>query len=241
MITLTGAGPCRPLRFPGPAPAPLPGPLRRPGGVRAPLFRFSRFWTPGAHRTDNCRVTSSFEFPIHAVPARLSDADRDRAVGVLSEGVAQGRLSHDTFLRRMELALAARSADELAALTADLGAERRPGVGGRLVGAVGEASAFVERLRRAWHTQKLPPLMLPEPGPAPLRIGREPGNGLRLSHDTVSRWHAELTARHGVWLLRDLGSTNGTTVNGRRVMGTAVVRAGDMVGFGRMSFRLTTR
>lgn len=39
-------------------------------------------------------------------------------------------------------------------------------------------------------------------------------------------------------MLRDLGSTNGITVNGRRVIGAAVVREGDQVGFGRMSFRL---
>ncbi len=41
-----------------------------------------------------------------------------------------------------------------------------------------------------------------------------------------------------MWVLRDLGSTNGTTVNGRRVVGAAVVREGDQVGFGRMLFRL---
>jgi pSer/pThr/pTyr-binding forkhead associated (FHA) protein len=42
-----------------------------------------------------------------------------------------------------------------------------------------------------------------------------------------------------MWVLRDLGSTNGTTVNGRRVVGAAVVREGDQVGFGRMTFRLS--
>ncbi|WP_240483339.1 DUF1707 SHOCT-like domain-containing protein, partial [Streptomyces pathocidini] len=54
------------------------------------------------------------------MPARLSDADRDRVIEVLREGTAQGRLSQDTFLRRMELAFAARGRDELDALTADL-------------------------------------------------------------------------------------------------------------------------
>jgi len=43
----------------------------------------------------------------------------------------------------------------------------------------------------------------------------------------------------GMWILRDLGSTNGTTVNGRRVTGAVVVRSGDVVGFGQMSFRLS--
>ncbi|MER5767222.1 DUF1707 and FHA domain-containing protein [Streptomyces sp. NPDC001985] len=185
-------------------------------------------------------MTSSFEFPTHSAPARLSDAERDRVVGVLREGAADGRLSHDTFLRRMELALLAVRVEELKALTADLGGPPE-GIGQRLVGAVGGASAFFVRLRRAWQAEKLPPLLLPEPGPHPLRIGRDPGNGLRLSHDTVSRTHAELSLHRGAWLLRDLGSTNGTTVNGRRVTGAVVVRDGDMVGFGRMSFRLTAR
>ncbi|WP_406275125.1 FHA domain-containing protein [Streptomyces sp. NBC_00191] len=182
-------------------------------------------------------MTSSFEF--HTYPARPSDAERDRVLGVLREGAAQGKLSHDTFIRRMELALAARRPDELRALTADLNTESR--WSRRLYGAVGRVSAFSVRLRRAWQAEKLPPLLLPEPGPYPLRIGRDPGNGLRLSHDTVSRLHAELSRQGSLWILRDLGSTNGTTVNGRRVTGSVVVHDGDMVGFGRMSFRLTAR
>ncbi|MET9802419.1 DUF1707 and FHA domain-containing protein [Streptomyces sp. NPDC006368] len=182
-------------------------------------------------------MTSPSEF--HTYPARLSDADRDRALGMLREGAAQGRLSHDTFLRRMELALVARRPDELAALTDDLRPEGRWSK--RLFGAVERMSAFTAQLGRAWQAERLPKLLLPEPGPYPLRIGRDPANGLRLSHETVSRLHAELSLMGGQWVLRDLGSTNGTTVNGRRVTGTVVVRAGDLVAFGRMSFRLMAR
>ena len=50
--------------------------------------------------------------------------------------------------------------------------------------------------------------------------------------------HAELHHQGGLWVLRDLGSTNGTTVNGRRVVGAAVVRDGDQVGFGQITYRL---
>jgi hypothetical protein len=177
-------------------------------------------------------VTSSFEF--NTYPARLSDVERDKALKVLRDGVAMGRLSHDTFVRRMELALSARRADELAALTADLPSESRLS---RLVfGTVEAVSGFTVRLRRAWQAERLPKLLLPHPGSGhPLRIGRDPANGLRLTHETVSRVHAELSHQAG---LRDLGSTNGTTVNGRRVIGAVVVREGDQVGFGRMSFRL---
>jgi hypothetical protein len=182
-------------------------------------------------------VTSSFEF--HTYPARLSDAERDRALKSLRDGVALGRLSHDTFIRRMELALAARRSDELVALTADLPTEGR---WSKLVfGTVEAVSGFTVRLRRAWQAERLPKLQLPHPGrPYPLRIGRDPASGLRLNHETVSRVHAELSRQGGLWVLRDLGSTNGTTVNGRRVIGAAVVQDGDQIGFGRMMFRLSS-
>ncbi|MEU0981780.1 DUF1707 and FHA domain-containing protein [Streptomyces griseus] len=180
-------------------------------------------------------MTSSFEF--HTSPARLSDAQRDRVLGVLRDGAAQGKLSHDTFMRRMELALVARRPEELAALTSDLEVAGDWSQG--LVRAVGGISAFPGRLRRAWQTERLPKLLLPAPGPHPLLIGRDPANGLRLNHETVSRLHAELSARNGRWVLRDLGSTNGTCVNGQRLVGSIPVRDGDQVSFGRMSFRLT--
>ncbi|MFE9610036.1 FHA domain-containing protein [Streptomyces sp. NPDC006012] len=180
-------------------------------------------------------MTSSFEYHTH--PARLSDAEREKALKVLRDGVALGRLSHDTFVHRMELVLAARRPDELAALTADL-----PGEGGlarTVLRAVEAVSGFTAGLRRAWQAERLPKLQLPHPAAVqPLRIGRDPVNGLRLTHETVSRVHAELTRQGGMWVLRDLGSTNGTVVNGRRVIGAAVVRAGDQVAFGRVAFRL---
>ncbi|MEU3653768.1 DUF1707 and FHA domain-containing protein [Streptomyces sp. NPDC032161] len=181
-------------------------------------------------------MTSPFES--HTYPARPSDAQRDRVIGVLRDGAAQGKLSHDTFLRRMELALVARSPEELSVLTADLaGSEGR--WSRRLLKAVGGVSGFPGRVRRVWRTERLPRLLLPVPGPYPLLIGRDPGNGLRLNHESVSRLHAELTTRDGRWMLRDLGSTNGTCVNGQRVVGVVRVREGDQVSFGGMSFRLT--
>ncbi|MFI8292846.1 FHA domain-containing protein [Streptomyces sp. NPDC085614] len=188
-------------------------------------------------------MSTPFEFPTHSGPvpvpvsARVSDAERDRALGLLREGAATGRLSHDTFLYRMERVLVARRPDELALLTADL--EPEGPWTRRVVGAVERMSAFTAKVGRAWRVERLPKLLLPQPGPHPLRIGRDPVNGLRLSHETVSRLHAELSLQGGMWVLRDLGSTNGTTVNGRRVTGAVAVRPGDMVAFGQMSFRLS--
>ncbi|MFI5975260.1 FHA domain-containing protein [Streptomyces sp. NPDC051452] len=181
-------------------------------------------------------MTSSFEFSTY--PARLSDVERDKALQVLRDGVAMGRLSHDTFVRRMELALAARRSDELAALVADLPRENR--LSRAVLGSVEAVSGFTVRLRRAWQAERLPKLLLPHPAHGgPLRIGRDPSSGLRLNHETVSRAHAELSRQGGLWVLKDLGSTNGTTVNGRRVTGSVVVREGDQVAFGRMAFRLS--
>ncbi|MEU1185102.1 DUF1707 and FHA domain-containing protein [Streptomyces sp. NPDC005820] len=181
-------------------------------------------------------MTSSFE--VNPYPARLSDAERDRALKVLRDGVAMGRLSHDTFIRRMELALAARRSDELVALTADLPKESR--LSRVVFGSVEAVSGFTVRLRLAWQAERLPKLLLPHPGTEQaLRIGRDPVNGLRLTHESVSRVHAELTRQGGMWVLRDLGSTNGTSVNGRRVIGAAVVREGDQVSFGKVAFRLS--
>ncbi len=197
------------------------------------------FWTLRPRRADNHPVTSSFEIPAFPAP-RLSDAERDRALGQLREGAALGKLSHDTFLRRMELALVARRSEDLAVLTADLQAREAaesPWTR-RLFGWVGRVSAVSVGIRHAWAAEKLPKLLLPHPSAAVLRIGRDPGNGLRLSHETVSRAHAELSLRDGLWVLKDLGSTNGTSVNGHRVTGSAVVRAGDQVSFGKMTFRL---
>ena len=49
-------------------------------------------------------------------------------------------------------------------------------------------------------------------------IGRDSANDIVLLNDSmVSRSHAELQFRDGRWLLLDLGSRNGTIVNGRRV------------------------
>lgn len=194
-------------------------------------------WTPRRPCPTITRVTSSFEFPTY--PARLSDADRDRALKVLRDGVVLGRISHDTFIRRMDLALTARVPEGLAALTADLPA-RRP-LSRLVYGSVEALSGFTVKLRRAWLSERLPKLPLPRPERTyPLRIGRDPASGLRLSHESVSRVHAELTRQGGLWVLRDLGSTNGTSVNGRRVIGAAVVRDGDLVTFGTMMFRLAS-
>ncbi|MEU9128293.1 DUF1707 and FHA domain-containing protein [Kitasatospora sp. NPDC048540] len=168
--------------------------------------------------------------------ARPSQADRDRALDVLREGVGSGQLSHDTFIRRMELVLTAKSRAELATVVADLRTYGR--VSRALLRAVAGVSAFKVRLRRSWETEQLPGLCLPGPGAGVLRIGRQTGSDLRLGDASVSRVHAELRLEPQGWVLQDLGSSNGTYVNGLRVAGAVLVRAGDQVRFGRLAFQL---
>jgi pSer/pThr/pTyr-binding forkhead associated (FHA) protein len=52
---------------------------------------------------------------------------------------------------------------------------------------------------------------------APVIVGRHPRCDARLSSLRVSRWHCLLTGKGGEVVVRDLGSTNGTWINGRRV------------------------
>jgi pSer/pThr/pTyr-binding forkhead associated (FHA) protein len=51
----------------------------------------------------------------------------------------------------------------------------------------------------------------------PFRIGRAESADLRIETVEVSREHAEICHRNGMWLVRDLGSTNGTHVNGKQI------------------------
>ncbi len=55
------------------------------------------------------------------------------------------------------------------------------------------------------------------PSNLPLTIGRDPENSLVLDHTAISRFHCRITSENGQYFVHDLGSTNGTHLNGRRV------------------------
>jgi serine phosphatase RsbU (regulator of sigma subunit)/pSer/pThr/pTyr-binding forkhead associated (FHA) protein len=63
-------------------------------------------------------------------------------------------------------------------------------------------------------------------------IGRGAGADLSLGDPGVSRQHARLTCRDGACQVEDLGSVNGTLVNGHRVTRPTVLHEGDIVGMG---------
>lgn len=67
---------------------------------------------------------------------------------------------------------------------------------------------------------------------APALVGRE-SRALPLSDNTVSRRHAELIPGDDGWVLRDLGSSNGTYINGLRVTNRYQLKLGDQIRVGR--------
>lgn len=65
-----------------------------------------------------------------------------------------------------------------------------------------------------------------------LTIGRDSTNGVAINDPEVSRRHSRLLFQGGKYVLEDLGSTNGTFVNGQRLSGPHVLKAGDVVALG---------
>ena len=214
---------------------------------------------------------------------RASDAERDHAVSELRNEFTEGRLSHETFMYRMQSALDARNRGQLAGLFTDLPLaqpgpknpkypkkllariraalrgpvardprpEQDPGIPGiqRPVGSPpGPGPRALARMQRHQDSHFSP--AAPPPGaaadPAPLAF--PPGSGVRftigrtrdcdlcLTDLSVSRMHALLVRREDGWVLSDLGSHNGTRLNGWLVREPVQVHAGDRVEFGSMAF-----
>lgn len=165
---------------------------------------------------------------------RVSDAERDRALDQLRDAVAAGRLSDSTFIRRVDFTLRARTRAELRSVLADL-----PSLGLSLRTML--TRILPERpLEAPAVSDGMPALRLPRMAEHPIRIGRGLAAGLRIEDATVSRIHAELVnTAPGRWTLRDLDSTNGTFVNTIRLTGAAEITNGDLLSFGRPTYRTT--
>jgi len=69
-----------------------------------------------------------------------------------------------------------------------------------------------------------------------IAIGSHPKNDVVADHTTVSRRHATITRKADGFELADLGSTNGTFVNGRRLTEPVVLKSGDEIKFGSVRF-----
>jgi hypothetical protein len=70
-----------------------------------------------------------------------------------------------------------------------------------------------------------------------LLVGRHLACDVVVGDPSVSRRHAQLTFRDGVWVLQDLASTNGTRVNGERV-GRTTLHSGDVISLGNQAIQI---
>ena len=165
-------------------------------------------------------------------------ASRRHIARVLNTAYADGLLSEETFAHRLDRVLADRLIDPRA-LIGDLNLRTAPGRWHeRLRGA---AAAALGTVRLTGSEPLEPPAVLLaldwDGGKSELVLGRSRACDVVLSGEAVSRQHAQLFFRDGNWVIRDLGSTNGTRVNGVRV-GRCRLRPGDRVALGDALLRI---
>lgn len=83
--------------------------------------------------------------------------------------------------------------------------------------------------------------------PAPLALtlrddqtlGRDSSADVVIDHPTVSRRHARIVHTPSGWILTELGSRNGTKVNGKRLLGLTRLKPGDRIRLGRVTIDFT--
>jgi pSer/pThr/pTyr-binding forkhead associated (FHA) protein len=92
-----------------------------------------------------------------------------------------------------------------------------------------EKRAWVEGLGRRWDL-----------GAAVVGIGRDPAQTIALQDGGVSSLHAQITVHDGVLFLRDLGSRNGTYVNGALVTVPHLLKDGDRIHVGNVDLVFRT-
>jgi|GEM_PF-1678250 len=159
---------------------------------------------------------------------------RQRLASRLSAAFAEGLLSEQTLNHRLGLLFGPRLIDPTP-LVGDLAlrAHAQHPFTTRVASAVAAVGRTLRAiLRHDDAGSSLPVLALDWSGtPHDLLVGRGSGCDIGLPNPTVSRRHARLIFRDGAWIIQDLGSTNGLTVNGVLV-GRCRLYPGDRVGLG---------
>ena len=163
---------------------------------------------------------------------------RQRLAEVLNSAFAEGLLSEQTHSYRLGLLFAPRLIDPQR-LIGDLTLRR---FGSRPMAVVRDSwSALAASVRTVtgFSGSRVVPLLLALDAAERdrLLVGRHPACDVVVADPTVSRRHAQLTLRGGVWVLQDLASKNGTSVNGKRV-GRVTLHAGDVISLGNQAIQI---
>src|SRR5262245_41286713 len=75
-------------------------------------------------------------------------------------------------------------------------------------------------------------------GKVPFAIGRHTSNDLQIPSRSISKSHAQIIVAVDAVIVQDLGSTNGTFVNGKRISAPTPVGEGDLLQFAEVELRL---
>jgi pSer/pThr/pTyr-binding forkhead associated (FHA) protein len=75
-------------------------------------------------------------------------------------------------------------------------------------------------------------------GTGVMTVGRQQDCQLRIASSQVSRKHCQIFEKKGLLLVKDMGSSNGTLVNGKKIADQRVLEAGDELTVGSVKFRI---
>ena len=233
--------------------------LRRtmaPRGTLAPN-RFTVVLSP-SDRDRFAPIEGELISELEDVAREHADAERYVLLGPISiEMETDDDLSAGMVLVSGEMAKAAAAVPDQARAVGAV-ADPSPRPGGAVAGPIadpsprsgGPAAGAVPDPRFGPGPAGQPSLVLPdghriELGTKPLVVGRLPDSGLVLTDPNVSRYHAEIRLALGLtrdlqapeYEVCDMGSTNGTKVNGIAITGAQVLQAGDTVTVGATTMR----
>jgi len=79
-----------------------------------------------------------------------------------------------------------------------------------------------------------------ELGTSPITFGRSEDNVVVLDDDYTSTHHARIVPRERGWVVEDLGSTNGTWVDRRRITGATLLHSGQRIRIGKTELEVRT-
>jgi hypothetical protein len=173
-----------------------------------------------------------------ALRVSVLGGSRQRLASLLNTAFAEGLLSEQTHSYRLGLLFGPRLVDRQQ-LVGDLTVRRqRLGALDRLQDSWSALVEGVKSLMLSGESSSAP-LVLALDGSERdcLLVGRHPRCDVVLTDPSVSRRHAQVTFRDGVWVIQDLASTNGTSVNGAWV-GRTALRSGDVITLGSQSIQV---